>query len=137
MAQVNIYSSAPSPTSPTHTCLITHQASHVPTKDIQLHPSSYTSTHAPCRAVIYPATEQQHPQKSPLLLKPQAVVYDILPVTHSLRHRGCADCNQNVSRFGPAVRRVSRGTLVRICFSSPFSSKVVVCGHSCDFVPHN
>ena len=27
---------------------------------------------------------------------------------------------------------------VRICFVSPFSSRVVVCGHlSCDFVPHN
>ena len=31
-----------------------------------------------------------------------------------------------VSRFGLAV---SRGTSVRICFGSPFSSQVVVCGH--------
>ena len=40
----------------------------------------------------------------------------------------------SVSRFGQAVRcyagiLVSRGTLVRICFSSPFSSKVLVFGH--------
>ena len=38
----------------------------------------------------------------------------------------------NMSRFGLAVRRyrlVSRGTSVRIRFGSPFSSKVVVCGH--------
>ena len=34
-----------------------------------------------------------------------------------------------VPRFGLAVRLVSRGTLVRTCFSSPFSSKIVVCGH--------
>ena len=34
-----------------------------------------------------------------------------------------------VSRFGLAVRLVSRGTSVRIRFGSPFSSKVVVCGH--------
>ena len=37
-----------------------------------------------------------------------------------------------MSRFGLAVRRVrlvSRGTSVRIRFGSPFSSKVVVCGH--------
>ena len=51
-----------------------------------------------------------------------------------------------VSRFGLAVRRtvrlVSRGTSLRICFGSPFSSKVVVRRRvwtlpSCDFVPHN
>ena len=37
-----------------------------------------------------------------------------------------------VSRFGLAVsvRLVSRGTSVRIRFGSPFTSKVVVCGHS-------
>ena len=34
-----------------------------------------------------------------------------------------------VSRCGLAVRLVSRGTSVRICFGSPFSSKVVVCRH--------
>ena len=34
-----------------------------------------------------------------------------------------------VSRFGLAVRLVSRGTSVRIRFGSPFSLKVVVCGH--------
>ena len=34
-----------------------------------------------------------------------------------------------VSRFGLGVRLVSRGTSVRIRFGSPFSSKVVVCGH--------
>ena len=35
------------------------------------------------------------------------------------------------------TRRMNDGG-VRICFGSPFSSKIVVCGHlSCDFVPHN
>ena len=37
-----------------------------------------------------------------------------------------------MSRFGLAVRPlrlVSRGTSVRIRFGSPFSSKLVVCGH--------
>ena len=34
-----------------------------------------------------------------------------------------------VSRFGLAVRLVSRRTSVRFCFGSPFSSKIVVCGH--------
>ena len=34
-----------------------------------------------------------------------------------------------VSRFGLAVRLVSRGTSVRIYFGSPFTSKVVVCEH--------
>ena len=34
-----------------------------------------------------------------------------------------------VSRFGLAVRLVSRGTSVQIRFGSPFSSKFVVCGH--------
>ena len=33
------------------------------------------------------------------------------------------------SRFVLKVRLVSRGTSVRIRFGSPFSSKVVVCGH--------
>ena len=32
---------------------------------------------------------------------------------------------------------VSRGTSLWICFGSPFTSKVVVCEQSCDFVPHN
>ena len=34
-----------------------------------------------------------------------------------------------MSRFGLAVRLVSRETSIGICFGSPFSSKVVVCGH--------
>ena len=34
-----------------------------------------------------------------------------------------------VSWFGLGVRLVSGGTLVRIGFGFPFSSKVVVCGH--------
>ena len=33
------------------------------------------------------------------------------------------------SRFGLAVRLISRGTSVRIRFGSPFSSTAVVCGH--------
>ena len=39
----------------------------------------------------------------------------------------------------PSGRLVGRGTSVRICVGSPFSSQVVVCGHClvCDFVPHN
>ena len=41
------------------------------------------------------------------------------------------------NRLGLAVRLESRGTSVRIRFGSPFSSKVVVCGQSCDFVLHN
>ena len=36
---------------------------------------------------------------------------------------------KNVSQFGLVVRLISRGTSVQICFGSPFSSKVVVCGH--------
>ena len=35
-----------------------------------------------------------------------------------------------LSRFGLVVRRVSRGTSVRLRFGSLFSLKVVVCGHS-------
>ena len=37
----------------------------------------------------------------------------------------------------PSSKVLSWETLVRICFGSPFSSKVEVCGQSCDFVPHN
>ena len=36
-----------------------------------------------------------------------------------------------------ALGLVSRGTSLWICFGSPFTSKGVVCGQSCDFVPHN
>ena len=36
---------------------------------------------------------------------------------------------KNVSQFGLVVRLVRRGTSVQISFGSPFSSKVVVCGH--------
>ena len=52
-----------------------------------------------------------------------------------LRSRGGRWKAVSVSRFGLAV---SGGTSFRIRFGSPFSSKVVVCGHmSCDFVLHN
>ena len=34
-----------------------------------------------------------------------------------------------VSQFGLAIALISRRSSVRICFGSPFSSKVVVCGH--------
>ena len=46
----------------------------------------------------------------------------------SLLARELRPLSQAESRFGLAVRLVSRGTSVRICFGSPFSSKVVVCG---------
>ena len=132
MAQVNIYSAAlPPPThthTHSHTCLITHQASHVPTKDMQLHPSSYTSTHTPRKAVIHPATEQHHPQdhKNPHCCSnpKQWFNYDIRPVTHSLRHRGCADCNQNVSRFGLAVRCKQRDLGSNLLAALPFLQKL-------------
>ena len=46
------------------------------------------------------------------------------------RHKGWWIKKENgVSRFGLAVRVVSRGTSVRIYFGSPFTSKAVVCGH--------
>ena len=44
-------------------------------------------------------------------------------------YHGCGQSSGAVCRFGLAVRLVSRGTSVRIRFGSPFSSKVVVCGH--------
>ena len=34
-------------------------------------------------------------------------------------------------------KKINDSHLAGICFGSPFSSKVVVCGQSCDFVPHN
>ena len=46
----------------------------------------------------------------------------------------------SLSRFGLAVRLISRGSSVRIRLASPFSSKVCVCGLwtlLCGFVPHN
>ena len=70
-----------------------------------------------------------------------------------IKHEIISICG--VSRFGLAVNGlVSRGTSVRICFGSPFSSKVAVCvrirfgspfsskvavcGHClCVFVPHS
>ena len=42
-------------------------------------------------------------------------------------HKHLEAPGRHVSRFGLAVRLVSRGTSVRIRFGSPFSSKVVVC----------
>ena len=50
----------------------------------------------------------------------------------------CIYSAHGVSRFGLAVRLVSRGTSVRIRFGSLFSSKAVVCGHCLvSFVPHS
>ena len=43
--------------------------------------------------------------------------------------KGGGGLESGVSRFGLAVRLVSRGTSVRIRFGSPFSAKIVVCGH--------
>ena len=52
--------------------------------------------------------------------------------THTLHYKTLEGGTPTyVSRFGLAVklRLVNRGTSVRIRFGSPFSSKVVVCGH--------
>ena len=58
--------------------------------------------------------------------KLKALVYDILPL-----RRKVLESDASGSRFGLAVRGrlVSGRTSVRYRFGSPFSSKVMVCGH--------
>ena len=110
---------------PTRHCRLNNPSTPHGNEDFRRSPPTTTTTLTPGNADFRMSRYPHHPSPAMQSLDPS---YSSIHTLHTMSANRC----QNIlvySRFGLAVRLGSRGSSVRIRFGSPFSSKVVVCGH--------